>query len=433
MKMRNNIISAARCCARFANIRFISLFKGLCLITMLSVLPGLEIMASEISSKGKKSPAILYDIVPVYIRVEGVGDFDSDVLYTDDELLYVNIEELFKTLQISCSSLQQGKGLVGFIEKESNTYSLDFETGQIKVGNKILNATKGLLEEMGSYYMESSLLEKVFGIILSFDYRSLSIKLNSNFELPIKKSERLEKIRGNISRINGEIIADSIVKRNYHLLRFGTMDYSAASFQRWKGKTDNQFGIGMGAEVLYGAFDLAVNYYDKYDFNSRNIRYLWRWIDNEKSLIKQAQIGKISNHTISFLNAPVIGAVVRNSPTTLRKAKGYYTINDITEPNWTVELYINDVLVDYTEADASGSFMFEIPIVYGFTTLKLRHYGPQGEERTEERTMNIPYTVMPAGEFEYSISAGILEDSSFNRFGKAEINYGLNRFITFGG
>jgi len=433
MKMRNIIIHAARCCAGIANIRIISFFKGLFLITMLFIWPGPEILALEISSDDHNSPTVLYDMVPVYIRVEGVGDFDFDVLYTDDEKLFVNIEELFNTLQISCSSRQQGKDLIGFIENESHAYLIDFDAGKIQVGNITLSAPKRLLEDMGSYYMESSLLEEAFGIILNFDYRSLSIKLNSNFELPINKSERLAKIRDNISGLNGDLIADSIVKRNYHLLRLGTMDYSAASFQRWKGKTDNQFGIGMGAEFLYGEFNLAVNYYDKYDFDSRNIKYLWRWIDNEKSLIKQAQIGKISNHTISFINAPVIGAVVRNSPTTLRKAKGYYTINDITEPNWTVELYINDILVDYTEADASGSFMFEIPMVYGYTTLKLKYYGTQGEERTEERTMNIPYTVMPAGEFEYGISAGILEDSSFSRFGKAEINYGLNRFITLGG
>ena len=56
-----------------------------------------------------------------------------------------------------------------------------------------------------------------------------------------------------------------------------------------------------------------------------------------------------------------------------------------------------------------------------------------GEERTEERTMNMPYTVMPAGEFEYSLSAGMVQDSSRSQFGRAEFNYGVNRFLTVGG
>jgi hypothetical protein len=144
-------------------------------------------------------------------------------------------------------------------------------------------------------------------------------------------------------------------------------------------------------------------------------------------------VGTISTQTISFLNAPVIGAVIRNSPTTIRKARGNYTINEVTEPNWIVELYINNVMVDYTKADASGAFTFKVPVVYGYNTLKLKFYGPMGEERTEERTMNVPYTVMPAKEFEYGLSVGIVQDCSSSRFGKAELNYGVNRILTVGG
>jgi hypothetical protein len=47
--------------------------------------------------------------------------------------------------------------------------------------------------------------------------------------------------------------------------------------------------------------------------------------------------------------------------------------------------------------------------------------------------MNVPYTVMPVGQFEYGLSAGILQDSSLSRFGRGEFNYGLNRIITVGG
>jgi hypothetical protein len=197
--------------------------------------------------------------------------------------------------------------------------------------------------------------------------------------------------------------------------------------------SDNRLGLGVGTELLYGEADVSVNYYNRQKFDNRQLYYIWRWVDNDKSVIKQAQVGKISSQTISFINAPVIGASIRNSPTTVRKASGFYTINEFTEPNWTVELYINNVMVDFTKADASGLFMFKVPNVYGYTSLKLKFYGPLGEERTEERTMNVPYTIMPANESEYGLSAGILEDSSLNRFGRGEFNYGVNRIITVGG
>ena len=112
-----------------------------------------------------------------------------------------------------------------------------------------------------------------------------------------------------------------------------------------------------------------------------------------------------------LLDAPVVGASISNSPNNqFEKLHGYYNINEYTEPNWTVELYINDVLVDYTVADASGLFVFKVPIVYGYTTLKLKFYGPMGEERIEERTRNVPFTFMPAKKLEYNVSGGVLQD-----------------------
>ena len=347
-----------------------------------------------------------YDEIPVNVAIEGVGSFNVDIIYTNTDLVYINIEDLFRTLRIPCIVGQKGDSLGGFIENEKRTYSIDFNQGQIKVGNRLFNTMDKLIKETGALYMESSFFTEVFGIQLSFNYRSLSMKLKSDFELPIIKQMRIEKMWSNIAKVRGEIIADTIVKRNYHLFKPGAMDWSIASFQKWKGSTDNRFGLGLGAELLYGEAVIAVNYYDKYKFDDRQLHYHWRWVDNEKTLIRQAQLGKIPVQTISFVNSPVVGAVVRNTPTTVRKASGYYTISEITEPDWTVELYINNVLVDYTTADASGAFSFKVPVVYGFTTLKLKYYGPMGEERTEERVKNVPYTFMPVNEFEYGVSAG---------------------------
>ena len=285
---------------------------------------------------------------------------------------------------------------------------------------------------MSEVYLESSILAEAFGISLSFNYRALSIILKSNFELPVIKLERIKKMRNSLAKINGDVIADTSVHRNYHLFRFGTLDWSTSSTQSWSGAINVRSNIGLGAEVLFGEAEVSANFYSQQKFDNRQLNYLWRWVDNSKRFVKQAQIGKISSQTISFINAPIIGAVIRNSPTTVRKATGYYTINEHTEPNWTIELYINNVLVDYTKADASGLFTFKVPVVYGYTTLKLKFYGPMGEERTVERTLNLPYTIMPARQFEYGLSAGIVQDNSFNRFGKLDVNYGLTRFLTLG-
>ena len=433
--MRNNnyISNVAANCMLVVHGGFSFWVKGVFLLFILFTIPESVVKAADHYIGEKEVTPFVYDEIPVHVIVEGYNNFYVDAIYTNTKVLYVNIEDLFKTINIPCLAGPKGNTIGGFIENESQTYLIDYDTKKIIIGARTINSGNGLVKEMGALYMESSLFAEAFGILLNFNYRTLSITLKSNFELPVIKQQRIEKMRSNISNLKGEGIADTVLQRNYHMFKFGTIDWLVASSQTLKGFNDNHFGLGVGTELLYGEADVSLNYYNQQKFDNRQLQYLWRWVDNNNPVIKQAQVGKISSQSISFINAPVIGAVIRNSPTTVRKATGYYTINDFTEPNWTVELYINNVLVDYTRADASGSYIFKVPIVYGYTTLKLRFYGPLGEERTVERTMNVPYTVMPANEFEYGLTAGIVQDSSRSRFGKGEFNYGVNRMLTVGG
>ena len=443
MKKRD-YLGKVKCFKLMVRVRVPFLFRSLFLFFLLCAIPEFEVKAQDKFITNKEDIPLVFDDFPVNVKVEGFGNFFLNIIYTNNDVLYVNVEELFKTLNIPCIAAQKGNSLSGFIEMESRTYTIDYMNRQIKVGNKTMNSQNGLIKEKSTLYVESSLFAEAFGITLNFNYHDLTLFLRSNFELPVIKQLRLEKQRSNLSKLKGEEIADTVVQRNYHAFKFGSLDWSLASSQiwnkstevssqTWNGKSDNHLGLGVGAELFYGEADISIDYYSQYKFDNRQLNYLWRWVDNDKTIIKQAQIGRISTQTISFINSPVIGAVIRNSPTTVRKAKGYYTINEYTEPNWTVELYINNVMVDYIKADASGSFIFKVPIVYGYTTLKLRFYGPMGEEHTEERTMNVPYTVMPAKEFEYGLSVGMVQDSSSSRFGKGEFNYGINRFLTLGG
>ena len=404
------------------------------ILVSLLLLASTQTFAQDVYVDKSKDPPFIYDEVPVVVFIEGSGSFDIDIIYTNTNLLYINIVDLFNILKIPCLTNKKGDSIHGFIENESRPYLIDYKTKQIRVGAIIMNSQNGLVKEMGSLYLESSILSDAFGISLDFNYRSLSVKLKSKFELPLLKLMRLEKMRKNISKLRGEeIIADTNIHRNYHAFRFGMLDWAVGSYQTIKQPVINIISVGLGAEILCGEANISTFYNSQDSFNLRNLQYTWRWIDNDKKLIKQAILGKIPVQSIAFLSAPLIGGTIRNSPTTVRKASGYYTINEHTDPNWTVELYINDVLVDYTTADASGLYVFKIPIVYGYTIIKLKFYGPLGEERTEQRTLNIPYTFMPAKTFEYSVTAGLLDYVNSNQYGQANFNYGVARFLTIGG
>jgi hypothetical protein len=79
---------------------------------------------------------VAFDLFPVSVIVEGAGSFDVDVLYTDNNLLFINIEDLFSSLKIPCGEGSKGLSLEGFIGNGQQPYSIDFGKGLIRVGDK---------------------------------------------------------------------------------------------------------------------------------------------------------------------------------------------------------------------------------------------------------------------------------------------------------
>jgi hypothetical protein len=322
-------------------------------------------------------------------------------------------------------------GFGGFIENEANLYTIDFEKKQIKIRDKSISIEDHIIDEFGTKYIAAAIISEAFGLKLTFNSRSVSAKLTSSFELNLIKQLRIEKNRRDISKTQGmsDIIIDTVIPRDYHIFKFGTLDWGLNSSQN-RNSNNSSINIGIGTELLFGEANFSINYNPQNKFDINQLAYSWRWVNNDKKIIKQAQIGQVSAQSISNLQGPLIGATINNSSNTIQKASGYYTISDITEPNWTVELYINDVLIDYTLADPAGLYQFKVPIVYGYITTKLKFYGPLGEERTEERVMNTPYTFTAAKTFQYNLTTGIVQDTLKSRFARADFNYGITRNLT---
>jgi hypothetical protein len=184
--------------------------------------------------------------------------------------------------------------------------------------------------------------------------------------------------------------------------------------------------------LLGGEADLNFNYYIGQPFDSRQQFYRWRYVNNNHRAIKQITAGRIATRSIASIFAPVNGIQVTNTPATFRKSFGTYRYTGTTEPEWMVELYVNSILVNYARADASGFFAFEIPVVYGNSSIRLKFFGPWGEEITKEENINIPYNFLPRRQFEYLLSTGFVEDGKASRFARADFNYGLTRRLTIG-
>lgn len=373
-----------------------------------------------------------YIEISVFLSVPKIGGTEMPALIEDNNI-FLSVTELFGFLKIKAEVTSGFNKVEGFFVDEKANYVIDRVNNTIEYNGKVYALESGdLVRSETQLYLRIKYFGEIFGLECSFNFRSLSVTLNTSVELPIIKEMRQEQMRKNIRQISGEIEADTTIGRRYPFFRFGAVDWSIASSQEIGGKTSSRVGLNIGTALAGGEANVALNYTPGTPFILREQYYSWRYANNSQKILKQAIVGKLSTNSTTTLTSSVLGFQISNTPTTYRKSYGTYTINDVTEPGWTVELYVNNVLMDYKKADASGFFTFEVPLIYGSTSVRLQYYGPWGEVRSEEKEIAIPFNFLPQGAFEYKLTGGVLEDSTHAQFSRLNIDYGATNFLTMG-
>lgn len=383
----------------------------------------------------------------VFMVVPGLGGQEVSGVVNNDSV-YLSITDVFNFLKIRNNISSGMDSVYGYFINENAPFLIDKVNKRIHYQGKVFNLHKNdfVLTET-SLYLEVGYFSKVFGLDCKFNFRNLSISLNTKVELPAIREMKQELMRRNINRLRGKVKADTIIQRRYPLFQFGVADWSVVATQQLPGVKNTWLNLSMGATLAGGEATVSLNYNDyarqqqRYSHDSNAVRpfderqqyYRWRYVNNDHHALRQIIAGKIFTQSTSSIFDPVVGFQVTNTSTSFRRSFGSFTLSNFTGPGWTVELYVNDALVDYTTADASGFFTFQVPLVYGNSILKLRFYGPWGEERTSEENISIPFNFLPLHEFEYTASGGIVQDSLHSRFSRVQMNYGLTRRITLGG
>jgi cell division protein FtsN len=374
----------------------------------------------------------LYDEISVYVKLPYIGVSEIDALIRGEDV-FLSVTGLFDFLSIRNIPNANLDVVEGFFISPGATYSIDRQAGRIVYNDRTWDIPEGdLIRSETGLYLKLPWYGRIFGLDCIFTFRDLTVTLDTKQELPGIKEIKLAEMRASMIRLKGEIQVDTTVKRTYPAFRFGMADWSVYAIEQPRGVSQARLNLSLGTVIAGGEANASLNYYSGDPFLEKQQYYLWRQVNNDRTLLRQVMAGKITTNATASVYDPVIGIQLTNTPTTFRRSFGSYTLADYTEPGWTVELYVNNILVDYIKADASGFFKFEVPLVYGNTMVKLRFYGPWGEERTREQNLTIPYNFIPHKEVEYTLSAGLVEDSLWSRFSRAAVSWGATRFMTLG-
>jgi len=384
---------------------------------------------------GQNYPAESYEEVLVFIRVQGIGGTNLNaVFHYENERLYLPVSELFSFLKINYESGLHNTVINGFFVDEKRIYTINHTDRLIRIdGKDHLLEQEDILRTENGLFLHTAIFGKVFGLHCNFSFRAMAVEIKTDLELPAIRDLRLQQMRQNLAQLRGEVRTDTTLGRRYHLFRFGMLDWALSSTQISQSTTDNRFSLGLGMELLAGETNVFLNHSTRDGFDLRNQHYQWRWVGRENAPIRQIRAGKIASGSIASIYDPMHGVSVTNASTSFRRSFGEYHLADYTEPGWTVELFVNNVLLAYQIADASGYYAFDVPLVYGSSQVMLKFYGPYGEQRIREHLIHIPHNFLPPGELEYTVTGGVIQDAEHSRFARGILNYGINRYISLGG
>ncbi|MGZ3913157.1 MAG: hypothetical protein ACXVB3_05475 [Flavisolibacter sp.] len=374
-----------------------------------------------------------YDEVSVMLTIPRLGSTEISALIKNEEVR-LDVKALFDYLKIKNTLSPNLDSLSGYIMDPQAYFLIDKVHNRIQFRRKDfdMSSHEGIQTKNG-IYLNLALLSSVFGLDCQFNFRSLSVSLKTNMELPALREIKQEQMRRNISQLQGVRKADTSLKRVFSLFHFGVADWSFTSMQEIHQSTYLNANLLLGATVAGGEASCRINYNSERPSHPLSQIYRWRFVNNDLPFLKQVIIGQVATPSISSIFSTINGFQLTNTPTAYRKSFGTYRYSGKTEPQWIVELYVNNILMTYVKANDAGFYTFDIPLIYGNSAIKLRFYGPWGEEQTKEENISIPFNFLPKDQFEYTLSAGIVQDEKKSRFTRAGFNYGLSRRITLGG
>lgn len=361
--------------------------------------------------------------VPRLIRTDIFAQYDGNNIY-------LPVLKVFNLLELVVDDNLEGKQISGYVINRDHRFVIDLNRFEVRSSGKKWPLV-GSDYYMGKddLYLRIDLFDRLFGLKIDFNFSALRVFLPLNKDFPsyqklLRKQEH-EKLLAKTAALKDI----KTIPRQRDFLSAGAVDWTFSASPL--GDAGHYYDMGIGAMVFGGDLSVTTNGNTETGFNPEQTTYRWHYYVNDNRYLSQAELGFIN--TPGPLTRSLKGGMITNKPQTERKYFQTINLTGYLGQGWEVELYIDQKLSDFQTTDQAGEYDFNIDIFYGASLITLKMYGPNGEMRSEERYVRIPYNLIPKGDFEYSLGGGQsanLPDK--NNYGQGIFYYGLSDNLTVG-
>ena len=370
-----------------------------------------------------------YEEITISFEVPRLLTADMFVRY-DGKTLYLPTTQVFNLIDISIGPDPDRTRLQGFLFNKNDKFELRPTDGKAIVNKLEFTLDRSVYQfENGELYLRIDQFKRLFGLDLTFDFSMLRVVLPLNEGFPAWQKLKRKQAREKLQKQTAYLKDIKSVPRRRDLFSGGVADWTLSSNP--VGGGGHYLDLALGSMVLGGDLTMAGSGNTSSGFQSDQFTYRWHYAFNENPFINQAELGTVNSG--GLLSRTLDGTLVTNRPQVQRQYFQTISLDGQLEPGWEVELYVDGRLLGFVEADQSGRYQFNVDVVYGSSDITLKMYGPNGEIRTEERHLRVPYTLIPKGNFEYTVAGGKDAGADSTRlYAQSLAYYGLLNSLTIG-
>jgi len=343
-----------------------------------------------------------------YILSEGI------IGYIHRGGVLLSLEELARVLEFPINVEPKSGQAAGWFLNENRLFSLDIARREVVVEGRTHSFDPDLVElHSDGIYVDATLFKQWFPVDIEVDLPRLVINVTSHERLPIEQRLEREKIQDRLSR--GSLIRPIYprAKSPYSLLDWPFIDVSSNFLYRSPetGGREARYNGLFSGDFLYMSSVLFLAGID--DDSLTDVRLTMGRSDPDGNLLgplhaQSFKLGDIFSPQIPLISNSNAGrgAEISNFPLNRPSEFDRTTLQGELPPDWEVELYRNEVLLDFQKSRADGRYEFiDVPLLYGVNVLRLIFYGPQGQKREEVRSVYVGPGLVHPGKGHFRITA----------------------------
>ena len=348
----------------------------------------------------------------------------------DGKTVYVPLIEVFGVLGFKVEADLNNDRISGFINDRSQKYVIDLIRFKITTWEREYELLRPEYYYDGrDFYLRVDQYGEIFGLHMKFDFALLQVLLPLDEDFPAYQKIRRQKERTKLQEKKESLRDVLALSRRRELFGGGVADWRVSTAPMGGGAQYADLEVG---GVLFGGdFQVSGTGNTEAGIRTDQMDYRWHYYFEHNPYITQLDVGKF--YSTGSLARGLTGVNISNKPQVRRKFFQTLRLEGQPGEGYEVELYVDNKLVDWMVVDANGRYEFNVDIFYSTSSVELKLYGPNGEIRTEQHHMRIPFNLIPEGEVEYSVAAGKLSGYSDNRvYTQGAVYYGAHTRITTG-